>query len=516
VDVQLENHRAIVRSISGLLLGTLVATLSTNILATALPRILPALHVSVSGYTWVVAVYVLLLTVSVPAWGRLTDLFDKKRLLETAFCIYMAGSIVAGCATSGWLLVAGRGMQGIGTGGLAAISQIVLAAILPPRQRGRYNGYSGAMFAIGTVSGPLVGGALASTPVLGWRACFFAPLPFGLLALYMIHRNLKVPRAETTDRPPIDLKGLTLIVLAGGLLVGWLSLAGVEFRWVSATSAVLLLAAAVAAAGFAYVETRTAHPAIRLNLMASRPVALASGASFICGAIAFDAPLFLAQLFQLGRGHTPFESGLYTLPMIAGIFTASWGIGRLITATGRLRWFLLGGALIQTIGMLGLSAFGGGLHGAFFPLAAAMFTLGVGIGILQQNVVIYIQSVVPRRDLGSGTAVLQFWRFLGGAVGVSALGAFSASRVASHVASGLTAVPPALRPKSDSAVPDLADLSAPARHVVQSAYASSFQDVCLVLGLMSLLAILALSGLREIVLSNTIQTAAPPLEEVVE
>lgn len=496
-------HRAIMRAISGLLLSTLLATLSTNILATALPRVLVDLHVGIGEYTWVVTAYILVLTVSVPIWGKLSDVWQKKRLLQAVLAIYLLGSIVAGGATNGTLLVVGRAIQGLGTGGLAAVGQTVLAALISPRQRGRYSGYSGVMFAIGTVSGPLVGGALVNTPLLGWRACFFAPIPLGLLSSWLIQRNLHVPSLR---RPVgIDYLGAALVTCATALLIGWVSLAGTFYHWWSGTTAAMLGAAAVVSVVAVIVESRTNEPMFNVDLLRMRSVGLASFASFFAGVLAFAVPVFLSQYFQLSHELTPIESGLATIPVIAGIFLASWTVGRLITHTGRMRRFLVLGAVSQVTGCVLVTLPAVRAHAAL--LGVAMLLLGVGIGVLQQNLVLYAQNTLPVSRLGSGSATIQFCRFLGGALGVSVLGALSAGRVSHAVVEGVRHIGRTITSAQAAKVPDYTKLSDSLTHIYTQSYSDGLVEVFLIMTPLTLLSLAAICVLREQHLAEHVRVA---------
>jgi MFS family permease len=496
-----DSHRAIMRSISGLLLATFFATLSTNILATALPTILPSLHVSVDGYTWVVTTYILMLTVSVPVWGKLADLWPKKLVLQAALVLYLAGSLVGGGATSAVVLIIGRAVQGLGTGGLAALGQVVLASLIAPRQRGRYSGYSGAVFALGTVVGPLAGGLLVTTPVLAWRACFLVSMPFGLLSLYLIQRHLHLPKAVGRTAS-VDLSGAALLIAASSTVLIWMSLAGNRFRWWSWPTLAAGLVTALLTIAFVLVETRAAEPLVRLSLFRNRSVSLAAAASFFSGIVAFATPLFLAQYFQLGRGFSAAQSGVETLPVIAGIFTASWGAGRLITVTGRTKPFLIFGTLAQLLGVAGFAWAPD--HSSPQWLIVPMFVAGLGIGVLQQNIVLFVQNVIPAGDLGSGSAATQFCRFLGGALGVSALGALSAARVNVHVTRGLQAIGRQL--PAGTGIPDLRVLPPMIAAVYERGYTQAFADLFAALLPFLLVPVVAVLLMRDVFLAEAVRT----------
>ena len=505
-EIGANRHRAIMRSISGLLIGTFFATLSTNILATALPRILASLRVSVDGYTWVVTAYILMLTVSVPIWGKLADLWDKKRLLQLTIALYLAGSVIGGFATSPLILILGRSVQGLGTGGLAALGQVVLASLIAPRQRGRYNGYSGAVFALGTVAGPLIGGALVVTPLLNWRACFLISVPFGLLSMTLISRNLHLPPAEKRA-VRVDFVGAFLVVLDASIILIWVSLAGSKFPWWGWQTVVAAVTVAALTAAFITTETRTTEPIVRLTLFSDRSVALAAAASFFSGTVAFATPLFLAQYFQLGHGLTPFESGLATLPAIAGIFVATWGAGRLITHTGRMKAVLVAGAAAQVAGVSALALVAG--RGSLAAIIGPMFATGLGIGVLQQNVVLLVQNIIPQKDLGARSGATQFSRFLGGALGVSALGALSAARVTAHVTSGLRAAGLPVPTGLNVSIPDLQALPRVAAAAYERGYALAFADTFRALIPFIVVPLLAVLAMRDVRLANSVRTVRP-------
>jgi MFS family permease len=511
-DPGVGQHRVIMRSISGLLIGTFFATLSTNILATALPRILASLRVSVDGYTWVVTAYILMLTVSVPVWGKLADLWDQKRLLQLTIALYLAGSVIGGCATSSLVLIIGRSVQGLGTGGLAALGQVVLASLIAPRQRGRYSGYSGAVFALGTVAGPLIGGALVVTPLLNWRACFLVSVPFGLMSLLLISRNLHLPPTARRE-VHVDVLGALLVVADASVILVWVSLAGTKFPWWGWQTAVAAAGVVVLTCSFAATEFRIAEPIVRLTLFQDRSVALAAAASFFSGIVAFATPLFLAQYFQLGHGLTPFESGLATMPAIAGIFLATWGAGRLITLSGRMKPFLVVGAVCQIAGVAALAAVAS--QGSVATMIGPMFVTGLGIGVLQQNVVLLVQNIIPAADLGAGSGITQFSRFLGGALGVSVLGAVSAMRVARHVTAGLRAARLPVPPGLSVDVPNLRVMPQIAAAIYEHGYAHAFADTFGVLAPFLAVPLVAVFAMRDVRLGNSVRIIrddTPPRE----
>jgi EmrB/QacA subfamily drug resistance transporter len=490
-------HRQILQALSGLLMAMFVAILSSTVVSAALPRIISDLDGGQAAYTWVVTATLLTMTISTPIWGKLADLVDRKRLLQLGLVIYLTGSILAGFATSTGWLIACRALQGVGVGALTALVQVILADLVSPRERGRYMGYLGAVFGVGTVAGPVVGGLL--TDHLGWRWCFFVGVPFALAALVVLQRTLHLP-ARRRDGVHLDLVGGTL--LAGGVsaILIWVSLAGKQFAWGAWQTPVLVAGGLALVAAAVAVERRTREPLIPLDLFQHRTVALAVVASVAVGVAMFGTTVFLSQYMQLARGYSPTESGLLTIPMVIGLFAASTIAGRYISATGRYRRIMLAGGLALTGGLALMGLIDE--RTSLVEVAAFMLVVGAGIGMLQQNLVLAVQNVVPRSELGAGSALIAFFRSLGGAIGVSAMGAVLASKVTASVAAGLEAKGIRGGAGGDGAIPDLAALPAPVREVVEHAYGTGVAEIFLLAAPLGLIATLAVWFLREVPLGT--------------
>src|SRR3954469_12353654 len=271
-------HREVLEALSGLLLAMFVAMLSSTVVSNALPRIVESLHGSQTEYTWVVVATLLTMTATTPIWGKLSDQFSKKALVQTALVIYVIGSLVAGTAANMGILIGARAIQGLGVGGLTALVQVVIASMVTPRERGRYSGYIGAVFAAATVSGPLIGGLIVDTPGLGWRWCFFVGTPFAVAAFPLLQKTLHLPVVRKEHH--IDYLGATLLMGGVSILLVWVSLAGSSFGWTSLVSGLLVLSGLVVVASAIYVEARVASdPIIPLRLFRDRTTALATGAS---------------------------------------------------------------------------------------------------------------------------------------------------------------------------------------------------------------------------------------------
>jgi EmrB/QacA subfamily drug resistance transporter len=482
-------HRRILEAMSGLLLGMFVAILSSTVVSTSLPRIVSDLGGSQSGYTWVVTSTLLALTVSTPIWGKLADLFDRKLLVQTGLGIFVVGSLLAGLSTSMTWLIACRAIQGVGAGGLTALVQVILSDLVSPRERGRYAGYLGAVFGLGTVAGPLIGGVV--TDSIGWRWCFYIGVPFAIAAFAVLQRTLHLPRHRREVR--LDYAGAALIAGGASALLVWVSLAGQQYDWISWQSAAFvggglaLIAAAIA------VERRVREPLVPLHLFSHRTVVLAVIASVAVGIAMFGTSVFLSQYMQIARGKSPTESGLLTIPMMIGLFTASAVIGRRVSRTGRYKQVMLAGAASLTIGLTLMGTLDETT--SLVELGAFMVLVGAGLGMLMQNLVLVVQNAVAHTEMGAGSSLIAFFRSLGGALGVSVLGALLASKASSSIAAGVAAA--GVKAPAGDKVPAVADLPPAVAQVVEHAYGSGIAEIFLAAAPLGLVALLAVALIHE-------------------
>ncbi|MEO9323162.1 MDR family MFS transporter [Nocardioides sp. C4-1] len=494
-------HREVLEALSGLLLAMFVAMLSSTVVTNALPRIVTDLNGSQSGYTWVIVATLLAMTATTPIWGKLADLMSKKLLVQSALVIYTAGSLVAAFAPSMGVLIGGRVIQGLGVGGLTALVQVVIASMVSPRERGRYSGYIGAVFGLATVSGPLIGGLVVDSP-LGWRGCFFVGLPFAVAAFFVLQKRLHLPVVKRDD-VRIDYLGATLIVGGVSLLLIWVSLAGTSFDWISTTSALLVVGGLVVIAAAVYVEGRVAsEPVIPLRLFRDRTTALATAASVMIGVAMFGATTYLSQYFQLARGMTPTEAGLMSICMVGGLLVSSIVTGRIISASGLWKRWLVGGLVLVVVGFALL-----GTIDADTPLAevgAFMALVGLGLGATMQNLVLAVQNVAAQSDMGAASSVVAFFRSLGGSIGVSVLGALLSHQVAADLsAKGLDS-----GGHQKSSIPDLSALPGPVRDLYEHAFGTSIGHIFLVATPFAVLALVCVLFIKEIPLRTTLDRTA--------
>jgi EmrB/QacA subfamily drug resistance transporter len=492
-------HRQILEALSGLLLAMFVAMLSSTVVSNALPRIVSDLHGSQTGYTWVVVATLLAMTATTPIWGKLSDLFSKKLLVQVALLIYIAGSLVAALAPSMEVLIGARVVQGLGVGGLTALVQVVLATIVSPRERGRYSGYLGAVFALATVSGPLIGGVIVDS-ALGWRGCFFVGLPFAVIAFFLLQQTLHLPVVRR--QVDIDYAGATLIVGGVSTLLIWVSLAGNDFAWGSLTSFGLIALGLVLIAAAVYVEARVAKdPIIPLHLFKDRTITLATIASVMVGVAMFGSTVYLSQYFQTARGMSPTRAGLMSIAMVGGLFVSSIVSGRIITTTGRWKRFLVGGMVLVVAGLGLLGTIDEQTNLAVVALFMAI--LGVGMGMTMQNLVLAVQNNVAMSEMGAASAVVAFFRSMGGSIGVSALGALLSHQVADKVTSGLQAIGVTTDSHESHSIPDLSTLPGPVREVFEGAFGQSFGEIFLVAAPFALVALVCVSLIKEVPLRTS-------------
>ncbi|MEU8946251.1 MFS transporter [Streptomyces sp. NPDC048489] len=495
-------HRQIMEALSGLLLGMFVAILSSTIVTNALPEIVGDLGGGQSAYTWVVTAALLSMTAATPLWGKLSDLYSKKALVQIALVIYVLGSAAAGLSQNAGMLIACRVVQGIGVGGLSALAQIVMAAMISPRERGRYSGYLGATFAVATVGGPLLGGVITDTSWLGWRWCFYVGVPFAVIALIVLQKTLHLPVVKRDVK--VDWGGAFFISAAVSLLLVWVTFAGDKYDWLSWQTAAMVGGAIVLGAVFVLVESKATEPIIPLRLFRNRTITLSSLASLFVGVAMFTGTVFFSQYFQLARDKSPTMSGVMTIPMIGGLFIASTVSGQVITKTGRWKyWLVSGGALITAgLGLLGSIRY----DTPYWHVAVFMALLGLGIGMTMQNLVLSTQNQVAPSDLGSASSTVTFFRSLGGAIGVSALGAIMSTRITDYVKDGLAGLDPKYAAAAGSGtgtIPDMDALPGPLRTLLESAYGHGIADVFMIASVLALLAFLIMLFIKEVPLRTS-------------
>jgi EmrB/QacA subfamily drug resistance transporter len=414
-------HRQTLAIFGALMSGMLLAALDQTIVSTALPRITGDLG-GLEHLSWVISAYLVASTIGMPLYGKLGDLFGRKKLFQITIVIFLAGSMLAGVSQTMGQLIAFRAIQGLGGGGLMVLAMSIIAETVSPRERGRYQGYFGAAFGLSSIAGPLLGGFI--TDHLSWRWVFYVNLPIGLVALAVI--TAVVPVGDRHEKPTIDVKGALLLTVGVSALVLVTTWGGVEHAWGSPVIIGLIVATVVAGVAFVLVERRAPEPVLPVRLFGTnRTFSVSTSVSFIIGLAMFGTVGFLPLYLQAVTGSSATRSGLALFPMMGGVLVSSILAGRIITKTGRYKAFPVAGTAIGGVGLLLLSTIDAGTEPNV--VSAFMFVLGVGIGMTMQIMVLATQNAVPMSQLGAATGAVSFSREIGGAIGIALFGALFTS-----------------------------------------------------------------------------------------
>jgi EmrB/QacA subfamily drug resistance transporter len=414
--------RALTTIFVALMLGMFLAALDQTIVSTALPTIVGDLG-GLNHLSWVVTAYLLAATVSTPLYGKLGDMIGRKPVFLAAILIFLAGSLLAGLSQTMAQLIAFRAFQGLGAGGLMVGAQAIIGDIVPPRERGRYMGLIGAVFAVASVAGPLLGGFFVDN--LSWRWVFYVNMPIGVLAVAIVALRLHLPVHH--QRHKVDYLGTVLLTAGVGALILLTTWAGNQYAWGSGTIIGLGIAGVVLLAGFIWWESRAAEPIIPLGLFRSSVFRVASTMAFFVGFALFGAIIFIPLYLQLVYGASPTSSGLQMLPLMAGLLIAAIGSGRAISRLGRYKVFPIAGTAILVAGMFLLSLLTAST--AHWVASTYMLVVGIGIGLVMQVLVLVVQNDVERKDIGVATATSTFFRSVGGSFGVAIFGAIFSLRL---------------------------------------------------------------------------------------
>jgi EmrB/QacA subfamily drug resistance transporter len=427
VEAKVYSHRQIMVIMSGLMLGMLLAALDQTIVATALPTIVGDLG-GLNHLSWVVTAYLVASTVTTPLYGKFSDVYGRKRTFQFAIVVFLFGSALAGLSQSMSELIAFRGLQGIGAGGLMTLAMTIIGDVVPPRQRGRYQGYMGAVFALASVIGPLLGGFFVDQ--LSWRWVFYVNIPVGAVALVVTSIVLDLPYTRMVHR--IDYAGTVLLVSAVGSILLAVTWGGTQYAWGSPIIIALTVVGAILLVAFVAVERRAAEPVLPLHLFRNRVFAVSTATMFIVGLAMFGGIIYLPLFLQIVGRKSATSAGLLLLPLILGIVFTSILSGRVISRTGRYKAFPVVGMLVMSLGLYLLSTMGPTTTEV--SAGAYMVVLGLGLGMVMQVLVLAVQNAVERRDLGTATGAATFLRSMGGSFGVALFGAVLSNRLATNLA----------------------------------------------------------------------------------
>ncbi|MDO8731178.1 MAG: MDR family MFS transporter [Actinomycetota bacterium] len=498
LQVDQADRKHILLVFAGLMVAMLLASLDQMIFSTALPTIVGDLN-GVDHMLWVTTAYILASTIMLPVYGKLGDQIGRKSLFIFAIAVFIAGSIIGGLAGDMTWLIVGRTVQGLGGGGLMILAQAIIADVVPARQRGKYMGIMGGVFALSTIAGPLLGGWF--TEGIGWRWAFWMNVPLGLLAIASAAFFLQLSKPPRR-RLDLDIAGMVLIGVASTCLVLTTSLAGSSYAWNSPVIIGLMVASLIAGYSFFAVERRAAEPIMPMQLFKQRNFNLTTGAGLIIGIAMFGAMAYMPTYLQMVTGASATQSGLLMLPMMAGLLATSIGSGQLVSKTGRYKWLPITGTAIVAGALYLLSTMSPDTPVPV--LCGYLAIMGIGLGMGMQLLVLIVQDAFPASWVGTATAANNYFRQIGAALGSAIVGSLFVSRLSSALTATLP--PSDGAGSSNSFTPSLVKSLPPeVQSIIVNAYSDALTPIFLLLVPIVLVAVLLLCFVHEKPLSTTIE-----------
>jgi EmrB/QacA subfamily drug resistance transporter len=497
--------RHILLIFAGLMVTMLLASLDQTIFSTALPTIVGQLH-GVDEMLWVTTAYILASTIMLPVYGKLGDLIGRKGLFISAIAIFIVGSIIGGLAQDMTTLIVGRAVQGLGGGGLLLLSQAIIADVVPARQRGRYMGIMGGVFALSSVAGPLLGGYFTDGP--GWRWGLWMNVPLGILAIISAVFFLRLPK-NTKGKPSIDFAGMGLLAIASTCLVLITTWGGTTYDWDSATIISLIVGGVISAVLFVMVERRAAEPIMPLHMFKERNFNLTTAAGLIIGVAMFGALAYLPTYLQMVTGVNATQAGLLLIPLMAGLLITSIGSGQLVSKTGRYKWLPIVGTAVTAVALLLLSTMTPTM--AVWIICVYLAIMGLGLGMAMQILILIVQNTFPNSQVGTATASNNYFRQIGASIGSAIVGSIFVANLTHLLATRMPSGGSAAATNSNSFTPEIVKaLPSAVRDVIVGAYNDALTPVFLYMVPLMLLATVLLLFVKEKPLATTIERDVLP------
>lgn len=500
-------QRSILLVFAGLILTMLLASLDQTIFSTALPTIVGELN-GVDRMLWVITIYILASTIMLPIYGKMGDIVGRKGLFLAAISLFIIGSIVGGFAQDMDWLIAGRGIQGLGGGGLMVLSQAIIADVVPARERGKYMGIMGGVFAISSVAGPLLGGWF--TEEITWRWCLWMNIPLGIAALVAAIFFLHLPPVES-KKAKIDIAGMLLLAIASTALVLLTTWGGTTYAWTSALILSLIAVTILAGVVFVFVERRAQAPIMSMHLFAQSNFILTTIAGLIIGVAMFGALAYLPTFLQMVTGANATQAGLLMIPMMGGVLLTSIGSGALVSKTGRYKWYPVVGTFIVAGALALLSTMNAQLP--VWIICSYLALMGIGLGLGMQILVLIVQNTFPLAQVGMATASNNYFRQIGASIGTAVVGSIFVTNLGNLLSERLPQTAGMNAGSENSLTPGaVRALPEPVRNIIVGAYSDSLTPVFLYMVPLVLLAAVILIFLKEKPLATTLDRGHEPVE----